>query len=84
MAGDAGRLRADTANLRLLRAVDLSALPLLIMEHERLIERTAEAMGLGQVTVNYRAPVKPEPIDELISGQADFAVGDLVPFPGRR
>jgi NitT/TauT family transport system substrate-binding protein len=76
----AGRLHAETATVRLLRAIDLSALPLLIMEHEQLIERTAEAMGLGQVTVSYRAPVKPEPIDELIAGQADFAVADLVPF----
>jgi NitT/TauT family transport system substrate-binding protein len=74
------RLRGETATVRLLRAVDLSALPLLIMEHEQLIERTAEAMGLGQVAVSYRAPAKTEPIDELIAGQTDFAAADLVPF----
>ena len=74
------RLRAETATVRLLRPVDLSALPLLIMEHERLIERTAEAMGLGQVAVSWRAPDKTAPIDELAAGQADFAVADLVPF----
>jgi NitT/TauT family transport system substrate-binding protein len=73
-------LRAESAAVRLVRAVDLSALPLLIMEHERLIERTAEGMGLGQVTASWRAPGKAEPIDELAAGHADFAVADLVPF----
>ena len=42
--GWARRPRAETHSVRLLRPVDLSALPLLIMEHERLIERTAEAI----------------------------------------
>ena len=74
------RLRAETHAVRLLRPIDLSALPLLIMEHERLIERTAEAMGLGQVAVGWRAPEKADPIDELAAGQADFAAADLVPF----
>ncbi len=74
------RLRADTHAVQLLRPVDLSALPLLIMEHERLIERTAEAMGLGQVAVGWRAPEKADPIEELAAGGADFAAADLVPF----
>ena len=52
------RLRAETDTVRLLRPVDLSALPLLVMEHERLIERTAEAMGLGRVAVSWQAPEK--------------------------
>jgi NitT/TauT family transport system substrate-binding protein len=74
------RLRAETNSVRLLRAVDLSALPLLIMEHERLIERTAEAMGLGQVAVAWGAPDKAVPTEALAVGQADFAVVELVPF----
>jgi NitT/TauT family transport system substrate-binding protein len=83
LAGAAGwtpRPRAETHAVRLLRSVDLSALPLLIMEHERLIERTAEAMGLGQVAVGWRAPENADPLKDLAAGQADLAVVDLVPF----
>jgi NitT/TauT family transport system substrate-binding protein len=74
------RLHAEANTVRLLRPVDLSALPLLIMEHERLIERTAEAMGLGRVAVAWNAPEKAAPIEALAAGQADFAATDLVPF----
>ncbi len=67
--------------MRLLRPVDLSALPLLIMEHERLIERTAEAMGLGQVAVSWQRPRQNrDRLDALAAGQADFAAAELVPF----
>ena len=66
--------------MRLLRPVDLSALPLLVMEHEQLIERTAEAMGLGRVAVSWQAPEKAAPIEALAAGQADFAAVELVPF----
>lgn len=73
-------LRAEAKPVRVMRAVDLSALPLLIMEHERLIERTAEAMGLGRVAVNWSAPDKAAPGEALAAGQADFALAELVPF----
>ena len=62
------------------KPVDLSALPLLIMEHERLIERTAEAMGLGRVAVAWLASEKTAPIEALAAGQADFAACELIPF----
>jgi NitT/TauT family transport system substrate-binding protein len=72
---------ADDAPLRLLRPVDLSALPLFVMEHEHLIERTAEAMGLGTPKVIWNAPSGPgEPTEALGAGQADLAFADLVPF----
>ncbi|MGE0260139.1 MAG: ABC transporter substrate-binding protein [Alphaproteobacteria bacterium] len=74
------RPRAETRTVRLLRPVDLSALPLLVMQHERLIERTAEAMGLGQVAVSWRAPEKAAPGEALAAGQVDFTTIDLVPF----
>jgi NitT/TauT family transport system substrate-binding protein len=66
--------------VRIIRPLDLSALPLLIVEHERLIERTAEAMGLGQVAVSWRAPDKIAGLDALAAGQTDFAAAELVPF----
>ncbi len=74
------RLRAETETVRLLRPVDLSTLPLLVMEHEQLIERTAEAMGLGRVTLSWHAPEKTAPIDALSAGQTDFAAAELIPF----
>lgn len=71
---------AETSVLRLLRPVDLAALPLLVMEHEHLIERTAEAMGLGSVSVTWSAPDKTSAIEALAAGQADFAAAELVSF----
>lgn len=71
---------AEASVLRVMRPLDLAALPLLIMEHERLIERTAEAMGLGSVTVLWTAPDKTAPIEALAAGQTDFAAAELVSF----
>lgn len=71
---------AETAVLRILRPLDLTTLPLLVMEHERLTERTAEAMGLGATTVAWTAPDKTAPIDALAAGQADFVAAELVSF----
>src|SRR6185503_12188184 len=66
--------------LRLLRPVDLSALPLFVMEHEHLIERTAEAMGLGAIKVAWSTRDSGDTIEALAAGQADLVVADLVPF----
>lgn len=66
--------------LRLLRPTDLSALPLFVMEHEHLIERTAEAMGLGAIKVTWSAPGSGDTIEALAAGQADVVFADLVPF----
>ena len=71
---------AETAELRLMRPLDLVALPLLVMEHEHLIERTAEAMGLGAVTVMWRAPGQAGVIAALAAGESDLVAADLAPF----
>jgi NitT/TauT family transport system substrate-binding protein len=68
------------AVVRIVRPLDLTALPLLVMEHERLIERTAEAMGQGAVAVVWTAPDKAAPLDALAAGQAEFAAAELVAF----
>jgi NitT/TauT family transport system substrate-binding protein len=76
-----GRLAAaDSAPLRVLRPADLSALPLFIMEHERLIERTAEAMGLPGLKVTWGAVGSGEAIEALAAGQADLVLADPAPF----
>lgn len=71
---------AETAGLRLQRPLDLVALPLLVMEHEHLIERTAEAMGLGTVTVTWSAPGQSGALAALAAGDSDFVAADLAPF----
>jgi sulfonate transport system substrate-binding protein len=71
---------AETTELRLLRPLDLVALPLLVMEHEHLIERTAEAMGLGAITVTWNAAGQTGPLDALTAGASDLAAVDLAPF----
>jgi NitT/TauT family transport system substrate-binding protein len=81
--GVAGPAFAETSEVRLLRPLDLVALPLLVMEHEHLIERTAEAMGLGTVTVTWSAPGSPGPLDPiqaLAAGDSDLVAADLAPF----
>lgn len=70
---------AETA-LRVLRPIDLSALPLLVMEHEHLIERTAEAMGLGELGVKWSTPGSGDATAALAGGQADLAMADMAPF----
>jgi NitT/TauT family transport system substrate-binding protein len=71
---------AATGEVRVLRPLDLVALPLLVMEHEHLIERTAEAMGLGAVTVTWRAPGTADPLAALAAGDSDVVAADLAPF----
>jgi len=71
---------AETGQVRLLRPLDLVALPLLVMEHEHLIERTAEAMGLGSVNVIWNAPGEGDPLASLAAGDSDLVAADLAPF----
>jgi NitT/TauT family transport system substrate-binding protein len=73
-------LLAENAPLRLVRPVELSALPLFVMEHEHLIERTAEAMGLRGLQVTWSPPGAGDAIEALAAGQADLVFADLVPF----
>jgi len=71
---------AESAGLRLQRPLDLVALPLMVMEHEHLIERTAEAMGLGTITVTWSAPGPNGALAALAAGESDLAAADLAPF----
>lgn len=75
----AGPALADTT-LRIERPVDLSALPLLVMQREHLIERVADAMGLGTVTVSWTAPGETRSLDALAEGKIDLAVVGVPEF----
>jgi NitT/TauT family transport system substrate-binding protein len=71
---------AEPAEIRVLRAVELASLPLLVMEHEKLIEKEAEARGLAPVAIRWSAPGKTGPIEALAAGQTDLAAADIAPF----
>ena len=66
--------------LRISRPLDLVSLPLLMMEHEHLIERVGEAMGLGAVTVAWSNAGEARPLDALAAGESDLVAADLAPF----
>jgi NitT/TauT family transport system substrate-binding protein len=70
----------ESTALRMMRPLDLSALPLVVMQHEHMIERVAEQMGLGAVTVEWMAPGKAGPIEALAAGQVDLAATEIAPF----
>jgi NitT/TauT family transport system substrate-binding protein len=72
---------ADPAGVRIMRSTDLAALPLIVAEHDHLIEKQAQARGLGVVNVQWLAPGTGIPIDALLSGQADLVASlDLAEF----
>jgi NitT/TauT family transport system substrate-binding protein len=76
----AARPALADATLRIERPLDLTALPLLVMQHQHLIERVAEAMGLGSVTVSWITTGEQPPLDDLASGKTDLAVVSLPHF----
>lgn len=71
---------AEDAAVRVLRPIDLVSLPLIVMQHEHMIERVAEQMGLGAVTIQWIAPSKTAPIETLAAGQTDLAATDIASF----
>ena len=71
---------AEVGEVRLLRQPDLADLVLLVAEHEKLIEKQAQNLGLGGVAVHWQAPPKGGAFDALLAGQGDAAAVDLAPF----
>ena len=65
---------ADPQSVRIMRSTDLAALPLIVAEHNHLIEKHAQARGLGAVTVEWQNAVPGNPLDALYSGKTDFVV----------
>jgi NitT/TauT family transport system substrate-binding protein len=63
---------ADPPSVRIMRSSDLAALPLIIVEHDHLIEKQALARGLGAVTVEWQNPASGNPLDALYAGKTDF------------
>ena len=61
-----------------MRSTDLAALPLIVIEHQHLIEKQAQARGLGAITVEWQNPASGNPLDGALRGKTDFvAILDL-------
>ena len=71
---------ADPA-VRIMRSTDLAALPLIVVERNHLIEKQAQARGLGAITIEWQNPAPGNPPDMLYGGKTDFvAILDLGGF----
>ena len=84
LAGPVGAAEAPDAaganELRVLRPADLSDLPLLVAERKKLIEKHADMIGLGKITVRWLPPGKTAATDALGGGSVDLAALDIGAF----
>jgi NitT/TauT family transport system substrate-binding protein len=67
--------RAEASSVRIVRQYGLPHVPLMVMEHERLVEKHAARLGLPSLTTSW--PILGGPgaiIDGLLSGQIDLGV----------
>jgi NitT/TauT family transport system substrate-binding protein len=73
--------RADVKEVRFVRQLGLGYLQFYVMEDRKLVEKQANAMGLGEVTTTYRPLGNPTAmVDAILSGTADVAGIGLPPF----
>jgi NitT/TauT family transport system substrate-binding protein len=67
--------RAEASGVRIVRQYGLPYLPLMVMEHEKLVEKHAAKQGLPALNVAWPTLGGPGAmIDGLLSGQVDFGV----------
>lgn len=73
--------RADVSTVRIAQQPGLTYLPLVVMQHDRLIEKNADAAGLGAVKVEWSKFAGGNVMnDALLSGNLDFAATGLPSF----
>jgi NitT/TauT family transport system substrate-binding protein len=65
---------ADPPSVRIMRSTDLAALPLIVVERNHLIEKHAQARGLGAVSVEWQSPIPGNALDALYAGKTDLVV----------
>lgn len=74
MFGWARASSAEVHELNVSKGFGIDFLPLLVMEHDHLVEKHAKAAGLGDVKVNWRTIDGGNNInDAMLSGALDFA-----------
>ena len=80
-ASGASLARAETKHVRLAKQVGLASLTLLVMEHEKLLEKHLAAAGLPDSEVNWNSFGSGVLMnDGLLSGTLDFAAGGAIPL----
>ncbi len=73
--------RAEPAQIRIAEQFGVNYLPLLVMKKFRLVEKQAQAAGLGSVTVTWAQFGSGAAMnDALLSGSLDFASGGVGPL----
>jgi len=81
LVGAATFVRAETKQVRLAKQVGLASLTLLVMEHEKLLEKHLAASGLTGTEVNWNSFGSGVLMnDGLLSGTLDFAAGGAIPL----
>ncbi|MFO1168238.1 MAG: ABC transporter substrate-binding protein [Rhodoblastus sp.] len=81
LAGAATFARAETKQVRLAKQVGLASLTLLVMEHEKLLEKHLAAAGLNDSKVDWNSFGSGVLMnDGLLSGTLDFAAGGAIPL----
>ena len=77
----AARAAAETSQVRIAKQVGLASLTLLVMEHEKLLEKHMKAAGLSDPRVTWMTFGSGAVMnDGLISGNLDFAAGGAIPL----
>ncbi|HEY4821167.1 MAG TPA: ABC transporter substrate-binding protein, partial [Xanthobacteraceae bacterium] len=77
----AGAARAETSELRMATQFGIGAMPMILMEKHRLLERRLAAAGLPDVKVTWRQFPGGNPMNEgLISGSLDIVSGGTTVF----
>jgi NitT/TauT family transport system substrate-binding protein len=72
---------AEVTNLRVARQYGIGYLQIMVMEHDRLVEKHAKARGLRDVTINWSTFADGTVAsDAILSGNLDFAAGGLGSF----
>ena len=72
--------RAETSDVRIALGFGIGYLPLMVMEHERLLEQHAKATGIDPIKVQWLQFSGAAAMnDALLSGNLDFASGGIVP-----
>jgi NitT/TauT family transport system substrate-binding protein len=67
--------RSEASGVRIVRQIGLPHLPLMVMEHEKLVEKHAARLGLPSLVTSWATLGGPGAmIDGLLAGQVDFGV----------
>lgn len=73
--------RAEVTEVKIAQQFGISYLPLMYLEHERLLEKHAKAMGLGDIKVTWAKFAGGNVMNEaLLSGSLHFASGGVGPL----